>query len=78
MASTTWKPRKLICDIKPLRPPPSCVVREIGIYPLYFGLDLKENITSPTGPDLLPVLFTQNKYLHNKKWGDIPRYASQK
>jgi hypothetical protein len=29
--------------------------------------DLKENIKTPTGPDLLPVLFTQNKYLNNKK-----------
>jgi hypothetical protein len=29
--------------------------------------DLKQNITAPTDPDLLPVLFTQNKYLHNKK-----------
>jgi hypothetical protein len=40
--------------------------------------DLKVNITATTGPDLLPVLFTQKKYLHNKKRGDIPRYASQK
>jgi hypothetical protein len=30
-------------------------------------LDLKQNITAPTGPDLLLVFFTQNKYLHNKK-----------
>jgi hypothetical protein len=29
--------------------------------------DLKENITTSTGPDLLPVLFTQNKYVHSKK-----------
>jgi hypothetical protein len=29
--------------------------------------DLKENITTPTGPDLFPVLFTQNIYLHIKK-----------
>jgi hypothetical protein len=29
--------------------------------------DLKVNITAPTGLDLLPVLLTQNKYLHNKK-----------
>jgi hypothetical protein len=29
--------------------------------------ELKQKIIAPTGPDLLPVLFTQNKYLHNKK-----------
>jgi hypothetical protein len=29
--------------------------------------DLKEDITAPTGPDLLLVIFTQNKYLHSKK-----------
>jgi hypothetical protein len=35
--------------------------------------DLKENITAPTGLDLLPVLFTHNKCLQNKKRGDIPQ-----
>jgi hypothetical protein len=40
--------------------------------------DLKVNIIAPTGPNLLLVLFTQNKYLHNKKCGDILRYTSQK
>jgi hypothetical protein len=72
MASATRQPRKLIHDVKPLRPPPRSVVGEVSVYPF------KENITTPTSPDLLSVLFTQNKYLHNKKSGDIPRYASQK
>jgi hypothetical protein len=40
--------------------------------------NLKLNITAPAGPDLLLVLFTQKKYLHNRKCGGIPRYASQK
>jgi hypothetical protein len=34
MTSTTWQPRKLICSIKPLRPPPSSVVVEVVVYPL--------------------------------------------
>jgi hypothetical protein len=57
----------LIYNIKLLRRPPSSVVAEIGIYPLCLKPDLKQNITAPTGPDLLPVVFTQKKYLHNKK-----------
>jgi hypothetical protein len=67
MAITTSKPRKLICNIKPLRPPPSSVVGEISAIHSALRPDLKLNIIAPTGPDFLPVLFTQKKYLHNKK-----------
>jgi hypothetical protein len=46
-------------------------LRIVGGYEFYPSTalrpDLKVNITVPTSPDLLPVLFTQNKYLHNKK-----------
>jgi hypothetical protein len=67
MASTTWKPRQLIYNIKPLRPPPRGVVGEVAIYPLCLEARPQAGITTPTGPDLFLVLFTQNKYLHNNK-----------
>jgi hypothetical protein len=67
MASTTWKRSKLIYNIKPFRPPPSSVVGDTVSIHSAWRPDLKVNITAPTGPNLLLVLFTKNKYLHNKK-----------
>jgi hypothetical protein len=67
MASATWKPRKLIYNVK--KSDLHLVVLSGRSMSIHSTLrpDLKENITAPTGPDLLLVLLTQNKYLHNKK-----------
>jgi hypothetical protein len=48
------KPRKLICNIERLRPPPSSVVGEVGIYLLRLE----------AGPQ---VKHYSKKYPHNKK-----------
>jgi hypothetical protein len=63
----TWKPWQLINNIKPLQPPSRVVFGEIAIYHSDLRPDLKQNITAPTGPDLLPVLFTQKRCLHKRK-----------
>jgi hypothetical protein len=67
VARTTWKPRQLIYNINHSDLHPELLSgRSLSIHS-NLRPDLKQNITAPTGPDLLPVLFTQNKYLHNKK-----------
>jgi hypothetical protein len=58
IASTTWKTRKLICNIEPLRPPPGSVVGEVGVYPLRFEARAQVEHYSPRPLD--NALYTEN------------------
>jgi hypothetical protein len=67
MASASWQPRNLIYNINHSYLHPEVLSgRSVSIH---YALrpDLKVNITAPTGPNLLPVLFTQKNSIHNKK-----------